>query len=84
MSDLNTDQQGNEDTKTCTKCNQLKPYDNFNADSRRKDGKRASCKDCDADQKKRIREDNLSEYRRRNAENNRNFRARKQSKNTSE
>lgn len=81
MSDLKTDHQEN---KTCSKCGEEKPYDQFNADSRRKDGKRASCKTCDALQKKRIREDNLDDYRRRNAENNRNYRARMKSKNTSE
>ena len=73
-----------EETKTCSKCGEEKPYDQFNADSRRKDGKRASCKTCDAEQKKKIRQANLDEYRRRNAENNRNYRARKQGKNTSE
>ncbi len=79
MSDTKKDPQG---SKTCSKCDVNKPYDQFNADSRRKDGKRASCKECDAAQKKRIRESNLELYRQRNAENNRNYRARK-SKNTS-
>ena len=73
-----------EETKICSKCEEEKPYSEYNADSRRKDGKRASCKECDAAQKKKIRQANLEEYRRRNAENNRNYRARKQSKNTSE
>jgi len=62
--------------KNCSKCDELKSLDEFNADSRRKDGKRASCKQCDAAQKKDIRERNLAEYRRRNAENNRRYRKR--------
>jgi hypothetical protein len=74
MSDLNTDPLENE-SKTCSKCELELPLAQFNADSRRKDGKRASCKSCDAAQKKRIRENNLEEYRRRNAENNRKYRA---------
>ena len=77
MSDLKTDPKENEEVKTCSKCELELPYGRFNADSRRKDGKRASCKDCDAAQKKRIRENNLEDYRRRNAINNRNYRARK-------
>lgn len=81
MSDLNKDLQEN---KICSKCEEEKPLCEYNADSRRKDGKRASCKLCDAVQKKRIRHSNIDEYRRRNAENNRNYRARKQGKNTSE
>ena len=67
MSDSSNAPQENEvETKTCSKCDEEKPYDQFNADSRRKDGKRASCKTCDALQKKRIRSANLEEYRRRN------------------
>jgi hypothetical protein len=81
MSDSDEDLQ---DSKLCSKCEEEKPFCEFNADSRRKDGKRASCKACDAEQKRRIRGANLEEYRRRNAENNRNYRARKQGKNTSE
>jgi hypothetical protein len=81
MSDSNTDHQ---ESKTCSKCKEEKFLDQFNADSRRKDGKRASCKTCDAAQKKRIRSRDLDEYRRRNAENNRNYRARMKSKNTAE
>lgn len=73
-----------QDSKVCSKCEEEKTLCEFNADSRRKDGKRASCKTCDAEQKRRIRGANLEEYRRRNAENNRNYRARKQGKNTSE
>jgi len=78
MSDLETDQPENEEVKTCTKCELELPFSSFNADSRRKDGKRASCKECDSAQKKQIRDNNLQEYRRRNAINNRNYRARKQ------
>ena len=81
MSDSNNVPQ---ESKTCSKCEEDKPFTEFNADSRRRDGKRASCKVCDAEQKKRIRTNNLEEYRKRNAENNRNYRARKQGKNTSE
>ena len=84
MSDLNNVPRENEEVKVCSKCNTEKSYSEFNADSRRKDGKRASCKSCDAEQKKKIRQKNLEEYRRKNAENNRNYRARKQGKNTSE
>lgn len=60
--------------KTCTKCGIPQPDEDFNSDNRRKDGKRASCRACDSLQKKQIREDNLDEYRRRNAENNRKYR----------
>ncbi len=81
MSDLNHAPQ---DSKTCSKCDEEKLFEDFNADNRRKDGKRASCKTCDAAQKKHIRSSNIDEYRRRNAENNRNYRSRKQGKNTLE
>ncbi len=74
MSDLNKDLQ---ECKICSKCKTEKPLSEFNADSRRKDGKRASCKLCDAALKKKIRQANIEEYRRRNAENNRNYRRRK-------
>ena len=33
-------------TKTCTRCNQAKPLDNFKTDSRKPDGKASSCKAC--------------------------------------
>ena len=69
-----------QETKECSKCSIEKPYDEFNADNRRKDGKRASCKICDAEQKKRIRTSNIEKYRRNNAENNRNYRARMKGK----
>lgn len=62
--------------KTCSKCDELKPVDEFNADSRRKDGKRASCRTCDAAQKKAIREANKEKYRTLNARNNRRYRER--------
>lgn len=62
--------------KTCSKCDELKELDQFNKDSRRKDGLRASCRVCDAAQKKAIRERNLEKYRERNAENNRRYRQR--------
>lgn len=81
MSDLDNDLQEN---KSCSKCEEEKPFSEFNADNRRKDGKRASCRTCDAIQKRQIRTSNLEDYRRRNAENNRNYRARKQGKNTLE
>ena len=32
--------------KICTKCNILKPLDEFNNDRSRKDGKKSSCKEC--------------------------------------
>ena len=83
MSDSSTDHLVN-DGKDCSKCEQFKSFTEFNADSRRKDGKRASCKDCDSAQKKLIRDNNLAEYRRRNAENNKNYRARLKGKNTSD
>lgn len=71
------------DTKICTKCNQEKDVDKFNADSRRADGKRASCKECDAEIKKQIRNANLTEYRARNRENNKRFRDRQRGTNGS-
>ncbi len=75
MSDSKTDLLENEDSKVCSKCDVEKLLLEFNADSRRKDGKRASCKSCDSTLKKRIREANIDQYRRRNAENNRKYRA---------
>lgn len=81
MSDSKADHQEN---KICSKCDEEKSFDEFNADSRRKDGKRASCKICDAEQKKRIRYNDLESYRLRNAENNRNYRARMKGKNIAE
>ena len=76
MSDLELDLEEDE-VKICSKCNVELPYSKFNADSRRKDGKRASCKNCDSILKKSIRENNTEIYKRRNAINNRNYRARK-------
>lgn len=67
------------EVKTCTKCEEELPLDEFNADKRRKDGKRASCRKCDAKQKKNIRDSNLEEYRKRNREANRALRERKKS-----
>lgn len=64
------------EVKTCTKCEAELPMEEFNADKRRKDGKRASCKQCDAIQKKKIREDNLDDYRQRNRDANRAYRER--------
>lgn len=32
--------------KKCSKCEQLKPYDEFTNDRHNKDGKRSSCKEC--------------------------------------
>ena len=75
MSDSETDLQESEDSKVCSKCDVDKLFSEFNADSRRKDGKRASCKGCDSILKKSIREANIDQYRRRNAENNRKYRA---------
>ena len=72
------------DIKVCSKCELEKDMSEFNADKRRKDGKRASCRDCDATHKKRIRDGNINEYRRRNREANRAFRARQKGKDTEE
>ena len=62
--------------KICNKCDKEKPMDQFNADARRKDSKRSSCRECDAVQKKEIRQNNIVEYRRKNAEANRRYRKR--------
>lgn len=72
------------DVKVCSKCELEKDFDEFNADSRRKDGKRASCKTCDAAHKKRIRDSNIDEYRRKNREANRAFRSRQKFKDIDE
>ena len=72
------------DEKLCSKCELVKDMDEFNADKRRKDGKRASCRECDSVHKKRIRDDNIDEYRRKNREANRAFRARQKGKDTEE
>lgn len=66
-----------ERSKACSKCKIEKPYSEFRADSRRKDGKRASCKDCDKKQQKAIREANPEKYRALNAERNREYRQRR-------
>lgn len=70
----------NDETKRCSKCNLERPFDEFNADSRRKDGKRASCKTCDAQHKKVVRDNNIDEYRQKNREANRAFRERQKNK----
>jgi len=67
-------------TKTCSKCEEDKPYSEYNADSRRKDGKRASCKQCDSAQKKAIRDANIDKYREANREANRAYQERKRRK----
>lgn len=65
-----------EETKVCSKCKTEKPYSDFRADSRRKDGKRASCRECDKKQQKAIRDANLEKYRALNVERNREYRER--------
>lgn len=78
MSDLNKDHQ---ESKICSKCKIEKLLVEFNADSRCRDGKRASCKVCDSILKKQIRERNIDKYRSKNAENNRKYYHRRKKKN---
>ena len=44
--------------KTCTKCRESKPLEQFSRNSRTKDGYRSSCKLCQADYQKKWREAN--------------------------
>lgn len=56
-------------TKKCTKCDEVKALDQFNADKRRKDGKQYSCKVC----QRRYRQENkerLAEKKRKYHEEN--------------
>lgn len=74
MVDEREDNEDTGETKVCSKCNLSKRFDQFNADGRRGDGKRASCKDCDSKLKKSIRDANLQLYRSRNRANNKKLR----------
>lgn len=74
----------NDITKNCSKCKMELEITEFNADSRRKDGKRASCRACDADHKKGVRDANLDEYRKKNREANRIYRKRLKNKDIDE
>ncbi|WNO28386.1 HNH endonuclease [Corynebacterium phage PSonyx] len=44
-------------TKTCTKCGEEKPLDRFNKDKSKRNG-RSRCKECEAEQRRRYREEN--------------------------
>lgn len=53
--------------KICTRCYCEKSVEEgYVADSRRKDGKRSTCKECDSEIKKKIRSSEV--YRKKNAE----------------
>ena len=61
-------------SKTCTKCGETKPLDDFHRDKRRPDGRRSDCKECGREYKRRYLEgnrDELREYHRRYREENR-------------
>ena len=45
-------------SKTCTKCGETKPLDDFHRDKRRPDGRRSDCKECVLEYKRRYHEEN--------------------------
>ena len=51
------------ETKCCTKCNILKPLDQFGNDNSKPDGKRPSCKECKSKSDKEYRDKHLEEKR---------------------
>ena len=60
--------------KTCTKCGETKPLDDFCRDQSSADGRKARCRECRAEDKRRYREENrdkIAESDRRYREENR-------------
>lgn len=60
--------------KTCTKCGETKPLDEFHKDARKRDGRRSYCKHCVAERDRRYSEKNrekINEWQRRHYEENR-------------
>ena len=60
--------------KTCTKCGETKPLDDFHRNQSGADGRRSRCRECTAEYRRRYREENLDkvmEYQRRWREENR-------------
>lgn len=63
--------------KTCTKCNETKPYSEFSKDRSKKDGYKSNCKDCCKsykDQRREFYKEYDREYYKRNKEELRKFR----------
>ena len=61
-------------SKTCTKCGETKPLDDFHRDKTRSGGRRSDCKECRREYSRRYREENRDErreYDRRYREENR-------------
>ena len=61
-------------SKTCTKCGETKPLDDFHRDKRSPDGRRSDCKECGREYKRRYLEENrdkVLESQRRYYEENR-------------
>lgn len=61
-------------SKTCTRCGETKPLDEYHRDKRRGDGRRADCKECVRERNRRYREENRDKrraYNRRYREENR-------------
>ena len=53
-------------SKTCTKCGETKPLDDFHRDKRRPDERRSDCKECVREYKRRHLEENRDKVRERN------------------
>ena len=53
-------------SKTCTKCGETKPLDDFHRDKRGPDGRRSDCKECVREYKRRYYEENRDKERERN------------------
>ena len=50
-------------SKTCTKCGETKPLDDFHRHKGKADGRRSHCKECVREYYRRYREENLDERR---------------------
>ena len=53
-------------SKTCAKCGETKPLDDFHRDKRRPDERRSDCKECVREYKRRHLEENRDKVRERN------------------
>jgi hypothetical protein len=51
------------DQKTCTKCGETKPFEEFNKDRSTKDGLRSCCKECTREKSRKWREANPERHR---------------------
>jgi hypothetical protein len=64
------------ETKTCTKCGETKPLDEYHKDKSRRSGRRAACKECCCADRRDYVTRNWDEVHRKDREHQRRYRAR--------